>query len=69
MGHPASGQTQTLTRIAGGRAERELLEEQAAAVKHAAELVASLRRVGRGLGVYEVDLALRVRYDGLQDGA
>ena len=37
-------------------------------MKHAAELVASLRRVGLGLGVYEVDLALRGKYDGLQDG-
>ena len=49
----------------GACAERELLEEQAQAVKGAAELVARLRRVGRGLGVYEVDLELRERYDGL----
>ncbi|KAK9845349.1 hypothetical protein WJX81_004099 [Elliptochloris bilobata] len=48
--------------------ERELLEEQAQAVKDAAELVARLRRVGRGLGVYEVDLELRERYgDGVQN--
>lgn len=44
-------------------AEGQLLEEQAQAVKDAAELVARLRRVGLGLGVYKVDLELRERYE------
>lgn len=48
------------------RAEGQLLEEQAQAVKEAAELVARLRRVGRGLGVYEVDLELRESYEHAQ---
>lgn len=39
--------------------EGDLLAEQAAAVKAAAEKVAQLRRVGKGLGVYEFDRQLQ----------
>lgn len=39
-------------------AEGELLEEQAQAVKDAADMVAQLRRVGKGLGVFQFDREL-----------
>jgi len=40
-------------------AEGQLLQEQAVAVKEAAERVSKLRRVGKGLGVYQFDLQLQ----------
>lgn len=39
--------------------EGQLLADQAAAVKEAAERVAQLRRVGKGLGVFQFDLHLQ----------
>jgi ferritin heavy chain len=39
--------------------EGDLLAEQAEAVKAAAEKVAMLRRVGKGLGVFEFDKSLQ----------
>ena len=39
-------------------AEGQLLEEQAQAVKDAADAVAQLRRVGKGLGVFQYDREL-----------
>lgn len=41
--------------------ESQLLAEQARAVKKVAEYVAQLRRVGRGLGVFEFDRWLSER--------
>ncbi len=38
--------------------EGGLLQEQVASVKQAAEFVSQLRRVGKGLGVYEFDRKL-----------
>lgn len=42
----------------GARAEGQLLGEQVEAVKKVSEYVAQLRRVGKGLGVYQFDQAL-----------
>jgi ferritin heavy chain len=41
--------------------EGQLLEEQAQAVKEVSEYVAQLRRVGKGLGVFEFDRWLSER--------
>ena len=40
-------------------AEGQLLSDQAKAVKEAAEFVSQLRRVGKGLGIYQFDLQLQ----------
>jgi ferritin heavy chain len=40
-------------------AEGDLLADQVNSVKHAAELVSQLRRVGKGLGVYQFDKDLQ----------
>ena len=37
------------------RAESEFLQEQALAIKTVSEYVSQLRRVGKGLGVFEFD--------------
>lgn len=42
----------------GACAEGQLLGEQVEAVKKVSEYVAQLRRVGKGLGVYQFDQAL-----------
>ena len=39
--------------------EGRLLSDQAQSVKDAAERVSQLRRVGKGLGVYQFDLQLQ----------
>ena len=43
------------------RAEGDLLAEQEAAVKTTSEYVSQLRRVGKGLGVFEFDRKLAAK--------
>ena len=61
---PAQGR-ETLTFSCGcSRAESQFLQEQAEAIKTVSEYVSQLRRVGKGLGVFEFDRYLSDQIEG-----